>query len=51
MAKCDENNEDKKVISPLLFGLGLKMNYTIGPKTSIIEFAKLGFPISHNKVK
>ena len=39
------------VILPLLFGLGVENDHTIGSKTLLREIAKLGFAISYDEVK
>ena len=40
----------KRVIPPLLFGLGVEMNYIVGSRILIIELEKLGFWMSYDKV-
>ena len=36
---------------PLLFGLGVENDHTIGSKTLLTEISKLGFSISYDEVK
>ena len=36
---------------PLLFGLGVENDHTIGSKTLLTEISKLGFAISYDEVK
>ena len=39
------------VIPPLLFGLGVEIDHTIGSKTLLIELAMLGYSISYDEIK
>ena len=39
------------VLPPLLIGLGVEVDHTIGSKTLVIELAKLGYSISYDEVK